>query len=44
MDKDMGPFRESQAHSLLSGPRTDVPAEPPLIGPGVQRENVDNHQ
>ena len=29
-----GPFRDSQAPSWLSGPRTDVPAELPLIGPG----------
>jgi hypothetical protein len=26
-------FRDSQAPSWLSGPRSDVPAEPPLIGP-----------
>ena len=29
MVKDMGPFRDSQAPPWLSGPRTDVPAEPP---------------
>ena len=33
MVKTIGPFRDSQAPSWLSGPRTDVPAEPPLIGP-----------
>ena len=34
MAKDMGPFRDSQVLSWLSGPQTDVPAEPPpLIGP-----------
>ena len=33
MTKVMGPFRDSRVPSLLSGPRTDVPAEPPLIGP-----------
>ena len=27
MAKAMGPFRDSQAPSLLSGPRTDVPAK-----------------
>jgi len=29
MAKDMGPFRDLQALYWLSGPRTDVPAEPP---------------
>ena len=29
MAKAMGPFRDSQAPSLLSGPRADIPAEPP---------------
>ena len=33
MAKAMVPFRDSQAPSWLSGPRTDVPSEPPLIGP-----------
>jgi hypothetical protein len=28
MAKDMGPFRDSQALSWLSGPQTDVPAKP----------------
>ena len=32
MAKVMRPFRNSQSPSWLSGPRTDVPAEPPLIG------------
>lgn len=32
----MGPFEDSQAHSWLSGPRIDVPAESPLIGPDSQ--------
>ena len=27
MAKAMGPFRDSQAPSLLSGPQTDVPAK-----------------
>jgi hypothetical protein len=31
MAKSMGPFRYSRASSWLSGPRTDLPAEPPLI-------------
>jgi hypothetical protein len=30
----MGPFRDSNASSWLSGPQTDVPAEPSPIGPG----------
>jgi len=34
MAKAVGPFRDSRAHSWFSGPRTDVPAEPPLIRPG----------
>ena len=29
MFKPMGPFRDSWAPSWLSGPRTDVPTEPP---------------
>jgi hypothetical protein len=29
----MGSFRDSQVPSWLSGPQTDVPAEPPVIGP-----------
>jgi hypothetical protein len=33
MAKDMWPFRDSQTHSWLSRPWTDVPAEPSLIGP-----------
>ena len=33
MAKTMGPFRYSQAPSSLSGHRTDVPADHPLIGP-----------
>ena len=33
MTKAIGPFRDSQAPSQFSGPQTDVPAEPPLIGP-----------
>jgi hypothetical protein len=32
----MGPFKDSQAPSWFSGPRVDVPAEPPLIGPDSQ--------
>ena len=31
MAKAMGPFRDSQAPSWLSGPRADIPAEPPLV-------------
>jgi hypothetical protein len=31
--KAMGSFRDSQVPSWLSGPQTDVPAEPPVIGP-----------
>ena len=31
MAKAMGPFRDSHAPYWLSGPRTDVPTEPPLI-------------
>ena len=33
MAKAMGPFRDSQAPSCVSGPPTGVPAESPLIGP-----------
>ena len=29
----MRPFRDSSASSVISGPRTDVPTETPLIGP-----------
>ena len=29
MAMDMGSFRDSHSPSWLSGPRTDVPAEPP---------------
>jgi hypothetical protein len=29
----MGPIRDSQTPSWLSGPLTDVPAKTPLIGP-----------
>jgi len=32
MAKAMGPFRDSQA-PWISGPWTNVPAEPPLVGP-----------
>jgi len=32
MAKAMGPFRGSQA-PWISGPWTNVPAEPPLVGP-----------
>jgi hypothetical protein len=39
MAKDMGPFRDSQAPSLICGPRTDVSAEPPLIGPAYSHVN-----
>jgi hypothetical protein len=36
MAKATGPFRDSQAPSWLSGPRTDATAEPPsLIGPAI---------
>jgi hypothetical protein len=31
--KAKGPFRDSRAPSWLSGPRSDVPTELPLIGP-----------
>ena len=37
MAKGMGPFRNSQSLSWLSGPWTDVPAEPPLIGPTLNQ-------
>jgi hypothetical protein len=37
MAKVMGPFKNSQSPSWLSGPRTDVPAEPPLIGPTLNQ-------
>ena len=37
MAKVMGPFRNSQSLSLLSEPWTDVPAEPPLIGPTLNQ-------
>ena len=47
MAKDMGPYRDSQAPSRLSGPRTDAPAEhspppppPPPIGPHSKDESV----
>ena len=42
MAKDMGPFRDSQALSWLSGPQTDVPAKlrPSLIGPDSNDESV----
>jgi len=33
MAKSMGHFRDSREFSWLSGPPTDVPDEPPLIGP-----------
>ena len=33
MVKAMGPFRDSQAPSWLSGPQIDVPAEPPSHRP-----------
>jgi hypothetical protein len=33
MVKDIGPFRDSQAPSWLSGPQTDVPTEPPSHRP-----------
>jgi len=33
MANAMRPFRDSHAISLLSGPRIDVTAEPPLVGP-----------
>ena len=33
MAKAMMPFKDSQTPSLISGPRTDVQAEFPLIGP-----------
>jgi len=33
MDKAMGPFRGLRGPSWLSGPRTDVPVEPPLYMP-----------
>jgi hypothetical protein len=33
----MGLFRDSQAPSWLFGPRTDVRAVPPLIGPGYNQ-------
>ena len=33
MVKPMGPFRDSRAPSRFSGPRTNVPIEPHLIGP-----------
>ena len=32
--KSMGPFRDSQAPFWLTGPRSDVATEPPLIGTG----------
>jgi hypothetical protein len=31
--ENTNPFRDSHAPSCLSGRQTDVPAEPPLIGP-----------
>ena len=37
MAKVMGPFRNSQSLSWLSEPWTDVPAEPPLIGPTLNQ-------
>ena len=37
MAKAMGSFRDSQALSWLSGPRTDVTTEPPLIGPAFNK-------
>jgi hypothetical protein len=37
MAKVMGPFRNSQSLSWLSEPWTDVPAEPLLIGPTLNK-------
>ena len=37
MVKAQGTFRDSLGPPWLSGPRTDVPAEPPLIDLGQQR-------
>jgi hypothetical protein len=37
MAKVMGPFKNSQSPSWLSEPRTDVPAEPPIIGPTLNQ-------
>jgi hypothetical protein len=34
----MGPLKDSRAPSWLSEPRTDVPADPPLIGSAYQGE------
>ena len=35
-------FRDSQTLSCLSGSRTDVPAEPPLIGPAHHHHLTEN--
>jgi hypothetical protein len=35
MAKDMGPFRDSQTLSWLSGPQTIYRLNTPLIGPGA---------
>jgi hypothetical protein len=37
MAKAMWSFRESQALSWLSGPRTNVTTKPPLIGPSFNK-------
>ena len=38
MAKAMGPFRDLYAPSCLSGPRTDVPAEPPSHRPCISHD------
>ena len=43
MAKAMVYFRDSQAPSWFSRPRTDVPAEPPLIGHEYSSENLKIH-
>jgi hypothetical protein len=35
MAKAMGPFRDSHAPYGFSEPRTDIPAEPPLLPPSL---------
>jgi len=38
----MGPFRDSQTPSWISGPRTDEPTEPPSQRPWQERYKVEN--
>ena len=40
MARDMGPSEIHRPPSWFSGPRTDVPTEPPLIGPDSKDESV----